>query len=96
MQHKQTMRKLNVRVAKVKKMFLSVGKMVDAGNDVVFSKDKSYIKNSKTDTTTEIKREGSVFVLDFEVLGSQVANSKEPSKVLVGPIHSKVPTGQSP
>ena len=93
---KQAVRKLNVRVAKVKKMLLSVGNIVDVDSDVAFSRNCSYIKNNRTGTTTGIKRENSAYVLDFEVLGSKVTGHKEPSKAHAWLVHSQEPVGQCP
>ena len=92
---RKAVRKLNVRVAKVRKMLLSVGKIVDAGNQVVFDKKFSSIKNLQTGTKTEIHRDKGVCVLDFEVLGSKVA-SGEPGKMLAGLTRTEDPSGRRP
>jgi hypothetical protein len=44
---------------------MSVGKIVAAGGDVRLSDANSRVKNKKTGQIAKIRKEGSVFVLDF-------------------------------
>ncbi len=64
------MRKVNCRETQVNKMLLAVSKIVDAGHDVHFSKDASFILNHKTGEKLQLRREAGVYVLDMEVMSS--------------------------
>jgi hypothetical protein len=75
----RTMRKVNCRVTQVNKMLLAVSKIVDAGHDVHFSKEASYIVNHKTKEKLYLRREAGVYVLDMEVMSS---GSGHPGSIL--------------
>ena len=70
---KQITRKINCRVTQVNKMLLAVSKIVEAGHEVHFSKDNSYIEHEKTKERTYLRKEKGVYVLDLEVMGSGTA-----------------------
>eukprot|EP00959_Pyramimonas_sp_CCMP1952_P464687 9487039-Pyramimonas_sp.AAC.1 len=56
-------------VAEVKKVLLSVAKMVDQGNRVTFGPNEgdSYIENIATGVTIPIRRKNDVYVMDMEI-----------------------------
>jgi hypothetical protein len=56
---------------KVKRTLLSVGKLVDSGNLVVFDNEKSYIYNKATQETTAIYRENGVYKMNLWIPRSQ-------------------------
>ena len=51
--------------ADVQKPLGAVSAMVDEGNTVVFSRNKSFIKNDRTGEEIEIKRKGGTFVIEL-------------------------------
>jgi hypothetical protein len=56
-------------------MLLAVSKIVDAGHDVHFSKQASFIVNNKTKEKLYMRREAGVYVLDMEVMSSDGGHS---------------------
>ena len=61
------MRNSTWQIAPVKRPLLSVSKLNDAGNDVIFSKKNPRIINEKTGQTTKILRNGNIFVIDVGI-----------------------------
>jgi hypothetical protein len=51
-------------------MLLAVSKIVDAGHDVHFGKDGSFIQNNQTKEKLSLRREAGVYVLDMEVMSA--------------------------
>ena len=51
--------------ADVQKPLGAVSAMVDEGNTVVFSRNKSFIKNDRSGEEIEIKRKGGTFVIEL-------------------------------
>lgn len=64
---KGKVRGLKARVCKVSKALMSVSEMVDAGNDVHFTKERSWAKHRVTGETVEFKRRNRVFEIDLKV-----------------------------
>ena len=76
---KRALRKINCRVTQVNKMLLAVSKIVDAGDEVKFSQDESYIQNVETKEKLPLRRAAGVYVLDMEVMSADI---KAPGKLL--------------
>ena len=77
--NKRALRKINCRVTQVNKMLLAVSKIVDAGDEVKFSQDESYIQNVETKEKLPLRRAAGVYVLDMEVMSADI---KAPGKLL--------------
>ena len=60
-------RVIDFRAAKVMKPFISVAKVIKAGNEVVLNKDNPHIKNEKDGSIIKLRCQGDVFVLDVWV-----------------------------
>ena len=61
------MRKLRVSVADVHKVLLSVSKIMDANNRIVFDNDWSYIEDKVSKEKTTIWRKKDVFIVNLKV-----------------------------
>ena len=79
--------RVKATVAEVHKMLISVGAMVDAGNEVFFGQQRSFVRNLRTGVETEIVRERGVYVMELQVLkpnassgGSLLATLENESK----------------
>ena len=51
----------------MKRLLLSVSKITKAGNQVNLGEDKAFVKNSKTEQVTNLRRERHVWMLDLRV-----------------------------
>ena len=60
-------KKITMQVCKVNKALMSVSKICDAGNVVIFDKDWSYIMNKETCQRTTIDQAGGVYKIDVWV-----------------------------
>jgi len=70
---RQQVRRMTLMAAKVKKVLLSVDRMVECGHTVVMSREGSRIINDATGETTPIHRKGRVFTIKLKVLEPQPA-----------------------
>ena len=69
-----------LQVANIGKSLLSVSKMVDKGNSVVFAPSGAYIYNEMTGESTLLKRKGNLYVLDAWVRSAKpVSPEPQPS-----------------
>ena len=58
---------MTMQVANVKKVLVSVGKVTDANNRVVFDNDGSYIENKSTKERTPLRKENGVYTMEIWV-----------------------------
>ena len=54
-------RAMNMQITDVNKALMSVARICDAGNTVIFKKDGGIIKNNKTGEETKFRRENNVY-----------------------------------
>lgn len=60
--------RVRLLVTKVKKPLLSVGRMCDAGNRIVFEQNGGYIQHLATNETVHFKRVGSVYSMEVDIV----------------------------
>ena len=74
-----TQRNLTMQVAEVNRALLSVAKMVDAGNRVVFDKDWSFIEDLRTGERSTIQRRGGLYILETWVKARRSEGAPPPA-----------------